>query len=214
MHWSHEHELRPVSPGWQHSTGWTKNRLRLSSPNSFRILGERFLLGGPFETAGGAHERSPTSSTSHGVTADAYRAENQGWNTMRLNHIYFAGKVYRIGQAREVGDKSVTEIRLRQSYPKGRKKSGNQELKPEDFHTDWATAVCWGLTSDIAQQLEVDDFIIVEGRWHHEEWTDKKSGDKRQRDVIMTTYLHREPRTFGDVTPSIKISQEEEAFPF
>lgn len=113
-----------------------------------------------------------------------------------------------------LGDKSVTEIRLRQSYPKGRKKSGNQQLKPEDFHTDWATAVCWGLTSDIAQQLEVDDFIIVEGRWHHEEWTDKKSGDKRQRDVIMTTYLHRETRTFGDVTPSIKTSQEEEAFPF
>ena len=131
---------------------------------------------------------------------------------MRLNHIYFAGKVYRVSDPRDVGEKTVCEIRLRQSYPKGRKRSGKVELKQEDFHVDWATAVCWGQTSDIAQQLNTDDFIIVEGRWHHEEWVDKNTQEKRQRDVIMATYIHREPRSFHDVTPSAATAEEDAPF--
>lgn len=109
---------------------------------------------------------------------------------MRLNVVCFSGKVFRVGDPRTVGESTVCEIRLRQSYPKGRKTEG-QKLERDDFHTDWATAVCWGMTAEVAQQLQEDDIVIVEGRWHHEEWVDKKTGDKRQRDVIKAAYIHK-----------------------
>lgn len=115
---------------------------------------------------------------------------------MRINHVMFGGKIYKVHPPKQVGSNTVTDIRIRQSYPKGKRKT---ELKPEDWHTDWITVRCWGQTSEIAQELEENQFITVEGRLRHEEWKNKE-GQTQSRVVLVATFIHRVPGTFNDVT--------------
>lgn len=117
----------------------------------------------------------------------------------RINHVLFQGKIFRVGEKRQVNGKSVIELRIRQSYPKGKRK---QNPAPEDFHTDWMTVKAWGQTADIAEGLEKDDWITVEGRLRHEEWKDKTTGSHREKTVLVASFLHRTPGTFKDVTAS------------
>lgn len=121
----------------------------------------------------------------------------------RINHAIFQGRVFRVSEPKTFGDKRKCEIRMRQSYPKGKKPNGDVE----SFHTDWVSVVCWGMCCDIAQDIAQNDYITVEGRLKHEEW--EKDGKKQSRLVINATYIHREPKERDVTPPTVSVSSDD-----
>lgn len=122
----------------------------------------------------------------------------------RINHVIFQGRVFRVSEVKTFGDKRKCEIRVRQSYPKKKRPDGSVE----SFHTDWVSAVCWGMCCDIAQEVQQNDYITIEGRLKHEEW-ESKDGENKSRLVINATYIHREPKERDVTPPAVSVSSDD-----
>ena len=126
---------------------------------------------------------------------------------MNLNNVVFGGRVFSVGDARQVGDTQVREVRMKQS----RKKQDGS------WAEIWLNVVCWGRLAESVGELKRNDKITAEGEIQYEEW--EKNGERKNSLKIKARRIHQDfdfnkNRNEGQTSSMPKKNPVEDETPF
>lgn len=123
-----------------------------------------------------------------------------------LNRIDIIGRAVKDAEVKKVGDSTVASFRLVNNRLIKKKNSNEKEER-----ATYVDCEAWAQRADYAaERVKKGSVVYITGRLESDEWTDKKTGEKRSRLKIYVDNLQVDSKAGGDSSAAKKPRKSEE----